>query len=162
VLTNVTSPLYQNFAQSVVPEKLKDAPLFFLNNPIALQKRYIKLKDAPNMKRRRANWRNMVTAAEQDALEMLAGFFDWLDGLERPLTTGVVSPHKKSQNIKAGVTDLLTPKGQAVAKEARNSEAFTSLASSVRTLSALQQNVARYPRKGTTRISGRNSYSDAR
>jgi len=89
VLTNASSPLYQNFAQNVVPEVLKDAPLFLLNNPIALQKKYLDLKDGPNMKKVRAAWRDVVTTAEQDALEMLVGLFDWLDGLQRQPTIGV-------------------------------------------------------------------------
>jgi len=68
---------------------LKDVPQFLLNNPIALQKKYLELKDGPNIKERRADWRKAVMDAQEDALEMLAGLFDWLDGLPPHPTTGV-------------------------------------------------------------------------
>jgi hypothetical protein len=43
-------PLYWNFSRDALPDVFKDAPQFLLNNPIALQRRYLKLKDDPNMR----------------------------------------------------------------------------------------------------------------
>jgi len=120
VLTNVSSPLYRNFSQNDVPEVIKDAPLFLLNNPIALQKKFLELKRDPNMKKGKANWRNAVMAAEQNALEMLVGVFDWLDSLRRQPATGVVSLPEKPQSRKARITNLLATMGQSAAKKARN------------------------------------------
>ena len=83
VLTNLSGPLYQNFS---VPDVLKDAPQFFFSNPIALQKKYLKLmgdrktnNKQPDM--RKKGMRDMVKADEHKALEMLAELFDWLDGI---------------------------------------------------------------------------------
>src|SRR6266404_705312 len=83
VLTNLSGPLYQNFS---VPDVLKDAPQFFFSNPIALQKKYLKLmgdrrtnNKQPDM--RKKGMREMVKADEHKALEMLAELFDWLDGI---------------------------------------------------------------------------------
>ena len=49
------SPMSQvsswNFSQNTIPEVLKDAPQCFFDNPIALQKRYFKLKDARDKKK---------------------------------------------------------------------------------------------------------------
>jgi len=85
---------------------LKDVPQFLLNNPIALQKKYIEFKDGPNMKKRRADWRNAVTDAEENALEILEGLFDWLDGLQPHPTTGVsqIIQAKKSVAFTFGCT----------------------------------------------------------
>jgi hypothetical protein len=36
------------------------------------------------MKKGKADWHDTVTDAEHNALEMLVGLFDWLDGLKQP------------------------------------------------------------------------------
>ena len=48
------------------------------------------------MKKGRADLRNAVKAAEQNALEMLVDLFDWLDSVESQPTAGVVG---KSQSM---------------------------------------------------------------
>ena len=81
MFTNVLSPLHWNFSGDTIPDVLKDAPHFLLSNPVALQKKYLKLKNDQNMKKERVYLLNEVKAAEQVALEMLVELFDWLDGL---------------------------------------------------------------------------------
>jgi len=80
ILSNTSSVLYQNFPGYTVPDILKAAPQFILNNPIALQKKYLKLKNDQSMKTRRTDLQKMVKADEQRALEMFVDLFDWLDG----------------------------------------------------------------------------------
>ena len=81
MFTNVLSPLHWNFSGDTIPEVLQDAPHFLLSNPLALQRKYLKLKDNQNVKKERGYWCKEVKAAEQVALEMLVDLFDWLDGL---------------------------------------------------------------------------------
>jgi hypothetical protein len=76
LLTNTRDVLYENFNVDSLPAKFKNIPQFLVDNPIALQREYLK------MKRRRADLRNVVKASEQNALETLVELFDWLDGLE--------------------------------------------------------------------------------
>ena len=83
MLTHASHPLFQNFSGDTLPQGFKDAPQFLLNNPIALQKMYYKLKDGPSMNKVRADLRKTVKAREQDTLDMLVDFFDWLDSLEK-------------------------------------------------------------------------------
>ena len=85
---------------------LQDAPQFLLNNPIALQKKYLKLKDDPNMKKTKTELRKAVKAGEQSALRMLVDLYDWLDGLEPQQTAEIV---EKSQRTKAKAADRLAP-----------------------------------------------------
>jgi len=85
---------------------LQDAPQFLLNNPIALQKKYLKLTDHPNMKKTKTELRKAVKAGEQSALGMLVGLYDWLDGLEPQRTAEMV---EKSQRTKAKTADRLAP-----------------------------------------------------
>ena len=96
MFTNVLSPLSWNFSQDTVPKELKGAPQFLLNNPIALQRRYLELKDDPS----RAEMREVVKCCEEKALEMLVQLFDWLDGLKsQPMTKGQ-DPYEKLKDIK--------------------------------------------------------------
>jgi hypothetical protein len=81
VLTNLSSPLYQNFSTETIPDVLKDAPQFLLNNPFALQRKYLEFKGGPQMKEGRTDWYEVVKADERPALQMLADLFDWLDDL---------------------------------------------------------------------------------
>ena len=99
MLTNVSSPLYQNFTGETVPDAFKSAPQFLLDNPIALQRKYLKLKDDAKSTRKRAKMRKTVEAGEEQALEMLVDFFDWLDGLERPLTKEAMTPFVSNPRI---------------------------------------------------------------
>ena len=82
LFTNVSSPIELNFPQHTLPGFLKDTPQFLLDNPIALQKKYLKIKDDPGMKMIKADFHKAVKNSEQDALEMLVDFFDRLDSLE--------------------------------------------------------------------------------
>jgi len=109
--TNISSPLHLNFSWDTVPDVLKDAPLFLFNNPIALQKKYLRLRDSPHVKTGTASFCKAVKASEESALDMLVELFDWLDGLEpQPTTVG---------NVNA-IADTHPPMDQTVASEANH------------------------------------------
>jgi hypothetical protein len=117
VFTNVPSPLSWNFSQGTIPGVLKDAPQLLLDNPIALQKRYLSLKDNLS-KRARVEMRKAVRDGEQRALElMLVTLFDWLDGLQPQPTTEIVYLYDMSQTIEAMITNTLAQMEQAAAKK---------------------------------------------
>jgi hypothetical protein len=82
IFTNVLSLLHLNFSEDTIPGTLKNAPQFPLNNPVALQRKYLTLIDNPNIRNRGTDIRREVKAGEHSALEMLVELFDWLDGLE--------------------------------------------------------------------------------
>ena len=93
---------------------VKDAPQFLLSNPVALQKKYFKIKDNPNLKKTKTELRKAVKVGEQNALEMLVDLFDWLDNLDPQPTAGIV------QKVKA--MKMETPAGMSPAspKTAKN------------------------------------------
>ena len=122
MFTNVSSPSHWNVYRDTLPEFLKGAPQFPLDNPIALQKIYSKLKDGSNVNKQRADLRKAVKAAERNALEMLVDLFDWLDGLKPHPMTGIVSLYENSQAIEAKVTDVLAQMNQASKIEAKIEE----------------------------------------
>ena len=109
MFTNVLTPLHWNFSGDTIPDILKNAPQFIFNNPIALQKKYLELKNGPNVKKTKTDLRNAVKAGERDALEMLVGLCDWLDGLEPLPTMGMFSPHEESKEVEARIEDALAP-----------------------------------------------------
>ena len=92
ILTNLPSPLSQNIPGNAFPDILVQ---FVLDNPVALQKKYLKLKGDPNMKKESMELRTMVKAGEQKALEMLVDLFDWLDGLDRPKAQDTLAQQMK-------------------------------------------------------------------
>ena len=115
VFTNVPSPLSWNFSQDTIPKVLKGAPQFHLDNPIALQKKYIKLKDDQS-KNVKIDMLDQVKAGEQRALDMLVELFDWLDGLEPQPTMEIVVLYEMSQDIESMITNTLAQIDQAAAK----------------------------------------------
>ena len=121
MFTHVSSPLHWNFSRDAVPDVLKDAPQFLLNNPIALQKKYLKLKDDPNMKVGRTNLLIALKTGEENALEMLVDLFDWLDGLEPQPTMEIVPPCGMSRKDKVVISENRAPMRKTVAKGAKRS-----------------------------------------
>ena len=99
LLTNVSGPLYRNISGDNPPDILKHAPQFLLNNPIALQKRYLELRDDPKMRKKRTAMCTTVKDGEQMALETLADLFNWLGGVD-PQTTMQISPLCKPSLMK--------------------------------------------------------------
>ena len=118
VSTNVSSPLYWNLSGATIPDVLKDAPQFLLDNPIALQRKYLKLMNDPNMTTQMSGFREAVQAGEQGALEMFVELFDWLDGLEPQTITEIVPLCEEHHNIKP---ICHAPMDQAAAKKANGS-----------------------------------------
>jgi len=117
LLTNVTSPLHFNFSKDTVPDVLNEAPQFLLNNPIALQRKYLNLKDSSDMKKRRTEFRGAVNVAERGALEMLVDLFDWLDGLEPQPRMKVAPLYKKGNTIVVNIVDPLTRHARELLRE---------------------------------------------
>ena len=121
MFTNVSTPLHWNVTGDTIPDVLKEAPQFLLNNPVALQKKYCKLKDNPSLKKTKTELRKAVEAGEQSALEMLVDLFDWLDNLDPQLTAGVVSLCEEPQKVKSMKTDTPALMSPVRVKNAKNS-----------------------------------------
>jgi hypothetical protein len=94
LFTRISNPLCWNFCQDSLPGAFKDAPQFQIDNPIALQRRYLKLMDNPEVRIKRTYFRDEVKASEQDALEMLVDLFEWLGGLEPQPMSRIVPLYK--------------------------------------------------------------------
>ena len=117
LFTNSPTCLSFNFSEAI-PEILKDAPQFLFDNPIALQKKFLELKDGPNKKKRKMELQKTVKDTEEKGLGMLVDLFDWLDGLEPQPTTEIVALYEKSQTIETKITNTLAQMDQAAAKMA--------------------------------------------
>jgi hypothetical protein len=117
VFTNVPSPLSWNFSADTIPDMLRGAERFLLDNPVALQKRYLFLRGHPDKKKLRTVMRRAVLAGEDRALEMLVKLFDWLDGLGSQPTTEIVYLYNMSQSIEAMIANTLAQIDQAATKK---------------------------------------------
>lgn len=88
VFTNIVDPLSFNFCQDTIPEVLKDARQFQLDNPISLQRKYLELKNDPDMEQGMVTLCKAVKDSEGKALEMLVDLVDWLSSLEPQANDG--------------------------------------------------------------------------
>lgn len=118
IFTNVSNPLSGNFAQDNIPEVLRGAPQFALDNPIALHKRYCELKDDPNKKKLRKEMHRAVKTGEQQALERLVELFDWFDGREPQPTREILELYEKSQGIEIRIANTLAQMDRATQMKA--------------------------------------------
>ena len=88
VLTNIADPLSLNFSQDTIPEGLKDARQFQVDNPISLQRKYLELKNDPDREQGMVTLHKAVKESEGKALEMLVDLVDWLSSLEPQANDG--------------------------------------------------------------------------
>ena len=155
MLTNVSSPLFQNFSEDALPNPLKGAPQFLLNNPVALQKKNLERKEDPNMK---PNSRKMVEAERHNAMEMLVDLFDWLDGLGEQSNTKLVPLHDITAHD-ITVQDITAWMDQSALKKAKHSALLALLASGTQIISAVgigsEPEASSQPQPGTELMRGR-------
>ena len=118
VFTNVPTPLSWNFAEDTIPDTLRGAERLLLDNPVALQKKYLVLEGHPSNNKLRRLMRKAVLAGEERALEVLVRLFDWLDGLGSQPTTEIVYLYNMSQSIEATIANTLAQMDQAATKRA--------------------------------------------
>jgi hypothetical protein len=117
MFTNVPSALSWNFSQDSIPDVLKEAPQYLLDNPIALQKKYLQLIKNPNMKKTKKDMKKAVTAGEDKAVDTLVDLFDWLDGRKPQPTTDILALYEQSQNIESNIINTLAQVDQATTKK---------------------------------------------
>ena len=115
LFSNHPTYLCLNYSRYIIPNILRDAPQFFLDNPIGLQRKFLESKDDPDKKKGRKEMRKAVKRVEQTALETLVDLFDWLDGLEPQPTTEIMTLYKMSQAIEAKITNTLAQMDSAPA-----------------------------------------------
>ena len=101
VFTNVASPLSWNESAitDTIPDVLGDVPRFLLDNPVALQKRYLALKGDSSKKKLWTGMRREMLVDQDRALEMLVKLFDWLGGLRSHATAEMVYQHNLSLEL---------------------------------------------------------------
>ncbi len=118
LFSNSPTYLSLNFSQDAIPDILKDAPQFLLDNPVALQRKFLEFKDGSNKKKIRKEMRREVMSAERKGLEVLVDLFDWLHGLEPQPTTEIVALYEKSHAIESKIVNTLAQLDQASAQMA--------------------------------------------
>ena len=124
VFTRVPSPLSRNFPEDAIPGVFRDAIQFLLENPISRQKVYPKLTSGRTPKE---VWCEAAQASENEALEILANLFDWLDSQVPQPTTEIVYLYNMSQSIEAKITNTLAQMDQAATKKARIDKLMATL-----------------------------------
>ncbi|GJE97664.1 hypothetical protein PsYK624_138850 [Phanerochaete sordida] len=108
VFTNVMSPLSWNIDEVRVPEELRAARQFLLDNPAALQKNLVRLSRKEGISPAQvAKMHEVVAEREQVALDMLAELFDWLGTLAPKPTKDIIALYEQTQAIEQSTTNAL-------------------------------------------------------
>ena len=119
VFTNIQNAVSWNFSRETISRLLEDAPRFFLDNPCALQKRSLELRNNRKVKTTKGQlkMRKFMENSEEEALETLVELFDWLDSLIPQPTKEIVNLYNLSREIESMITDALAQMDQAAAKK---------------------------------------------
>ena len=106
LFTNVSNPLSWNFEVETLPDELRGAKSFLIDNPLAMQKKY--LKDCGKIdENKMKKFKNWVNQHHHTAVETLAEIFDWLDGVKSQATTEITTLYNKSIEIEDRITSTL-------------------------------------------------------
>ncbi|KAF9459251.1 hypothetical protein BDZ94DRAFT_1051622 [Collybia nuda] len=112
LFTNTSSPLNWNFDEDSLPEFFSNSPSFFLNNPVAMQAKYLEEKkraeENKKVNQRRLNtFKSLVEEGHRKASGEVAKILSWLDTLlPRPIID-IVLFHNQLQTIEMRVSDIL-------------------------------------------------------
>ncbi|KAF9459249.1 hypothetical protein BDZ94DRAFT_1051168 [Collybia nuda] len=122
LFTNVSSPLSWNFDEESLPEALRDNPLYLLDNPVAMQDKYLREKKKMEDKHRiNQNLLRTLKASVEEghmkALGELVKIVDWLDTLSSQPTNDILSLYNQSQNIEKRISDVLATMEQMATKK---------------------------------------------
>ena len=119
MFTNVANAAAFNFDPDSLPDELRSAEQFLLDNPVAIWKKFVSkasAKHGPSKKILR-ELRNSVIQGETKALNMLSDLFDWLDSLEAQPTKEIVTLYRQSQEIEESIQNTLSRMQQANEKK---------------------------------------------
>ncbi|GJE92647.1 hypothetical protein PsYK624_088020 [Phanerochaete sordida] len=109
MFTNVANPMSWNFDKSKVDASLADAIQFPLDNPVAVQKKFLELSKQKGITPAKVEkLRNIVKDSEQNALEMLVELFDWVDMRTPQPTKDIVSLYTQTQSIDQNIANALS------------------------------------------------------
>jgi GTPase SAR1 family protein len=117
MFTNVSDPLNCNFEEDSLPDVLRHANQYLLDNPVALQKKFLEQKTRGALQKALPKMQRRVQDSEETALETLIELFDWLDNLAPQPTKEIISLHDKSQNIEKNIDSALARMTQAATKD---------------------------------------------
>ena len=126
LFTNVSSPLSWNFEVDTLPVELRGAKRFLIDNPLAMQKNYLKIRAKveaegeidENDQDILDELEAAVNAGHQATLKTLVKIFNWLDGLEPQATKEIMSLYNQSIEIERNISSTLARMTQLSEKRA--------------------------------------------
>jgi hypothetical protein len=113
LLTNVPNALTCNFSQEALPDGLKGPNFhpFFIDNPVALWKKYKELRPEQNPSVSQDEVDEIkkdVRRSHRKVLKEMVKFFDWIVDLKPQPTRGIQTLYQESQEIERCIADALS------------------------------------------------------
>jgi len=119
IFTNVSSPLSWNFDMNSLPDVLRDANYWLLDNPIAMRKKFLDIQiQHSTPSKLLSSLDRAVEEGHTKALGDLAEMFNWLDGLHPQPTKDITSLYVKSLDIDRNISNALARMDQLAKKQA--------------------------------------------
>ncbi|PCH39420.1 hypothetical protein WOLCODRAFT_38711, partial [Wolfiporia cocos MD-104 SS10] len=117
LFTNVSSPLNWNFEVESLPDVLRNNPVYLLDNPVAMQEKYVKEKQKGKAegkvnKSLIRSLKKTVEEGHKKALGELVKIFDWIDTLSAQPTRGILTLYNQSQTIEMKIANALATMDQ--------------------------------------------------
>ena len=106
VFTNVASPMNVNFDFDSLPAQIPRDHVFYVNNPLALQRKLMIMDKSTQSPRVARSLRLEVTESEAKALGALASMLDWLDTVTPQPTKAIVQLFEQTQAIEAELSRI--------------------------------------------------------
>ncbi|KAF8887987.1 hypothetical protein CPB85DRAFT_289458, partial [Mucidula mucida] len=107
LFTNVNNPLQWNFQEDTIPQFLRDADRFTLDNPFSMEMRLRALCEMPQkaafVKRMKAAVSNTYT----ETIDELTSLFNWMNELEPQPTKEILTLYQQVQEIEMRIGDAL-------------------------------------------------------
>ena len=126
LFTNISSSFKWNFDVGMLPVELLGAKSFCLDNPLARQKEYSKIKaaEAQGSVARASQavlqkLKKAVDEGHETALGTLAELFDWLDGLVPQAMTDITLLYDQLMEIERNISSMLAHMTQLVEKKGK-------------------------------------------
>ncbi|KIJ11930.1 hypothetical protein PAXINDRAFT_171543 [Paxillus involutus ATCC 200175] len=126
IFTNISDSLNSNFDPYSIPDTLRQSRQFFLDNPVALDKK--RLLEEQNIRSMGTPIRSQITFLNgrkrqvenkhQDALAEFVEIFDWVDSLSPQPTEDILSLYEQTQQIEKNISDALATMNQIASKKA--------------------------------------------
>jgi tRNA U34 5-carboxymethylaminomethyl modifying GTPase MnmE/TrmE len=112
LFTNVADILSFNFQTDSLPEAVRDAEIWTMQNPVAQYVRYTRSIIGKKPAKQLSHMRKLIETSYENTMEMLDGFFEWIDARAVQPTTEILAVYEMTVSIESSILDVISRMNQ--------------------------------------------------